>query len=68
MTRSRYFLSVLAIAAAGGDGSHRTPAQVVHAWSAASSRGDEEAAAALFGPVYFRIRDGKIVFFDQIGA
>jgi SnoaL-like domain len=133
MTRAQLFLIVLAVAAAGcGGSSHRTPAQVVRAWSAAWNRGDEEAAAALFGPkavfvagdyqtvlrthaqvlafhremvwcgpivrlaahgdeveaqfslasrptthcerggrergsVYFRIRDGKIVFFDQIG-
>ena len=124
---------VLAVAATGcGGSSHRTPAQVVRAWSAALNRGDEEAASSLFGPkavfvagdyrnvlrtraqalafnrsigwcgpivrlarerdeivaqfalvsrpsghcerggrergsVYFRIRDGKIVFFDQIG-
>jgi hypothetical protein len=133
MTRSRCFLAVLALAVAGcGGSSHRTPAQVVRAWSAALNRGDEEAAAALFGSkveivagdyqtvlhtraevlafhreivfcgpivrlarehdeivalfslasrrsgrcdrggreqasVAFRIRDGKIVFFDQIG-
>jgi SnoaL-like domain len=134
MTRARRFLIVLAVAAAGcGGSSHRTPTQVVRAWSAALNRGDEEAAAALFGSkvdfvagdyqtvlrtraqvlafhreigwcgpivrlvakgneveaqfslasrpsrhcarggrergsVYFRIRNGKIVFFDQIGA
>jgi hypothetical protein len=134
MTRARCFLILLAVAAAGCGGSgHRTPAQVVRAWSAALNRGDEEAASALFGPkavfvagdyqtvlrtraqvlafhreigwcgpivrlaregeeivaqfslasrrsgrcergggerasVAFRIRDGKIVFFDQIGA
>jgi SnoaL-like domain len=133
MTWARCFLILLAVAAAGcGGSSHRTPAQVVRAWSAALNRGDEEAASALFGPkavfvagdyqtvlrtraqvlafhreigwcgpivrlvakgseveaqfslvsrpngpcerggrgrgsVYFRIRDGKIVFFDQIG-
>jgi SnoaL-like domain len=134
MTRARCFLIVIAVAAAGCGGSHghKTPAQVVRAWSAALNRGDEEAAAALFGPkavfvagdyqtvlrtreqvlafhreivwcgpivrlaahgdeveaqfslasrptahcerggrergsVYFRIRDGKIVFFDRIG-
>jgi ketosteroid isomerase-like protein len=45
----RRFLIVLAIAAAGcGGSSHRTPAQVVRAWSAALNRGDEAAAAALF--------------------
>jgi hypothetical protein len=90
MTRSRCLLAVLAVVAAGCGGGHRTPAQVVRAWSAALNRGDEEAAAALFGPkvvslasrrsgrcergggerasVAFRVRDGKIVFFDQIGA
>ena len=133
MRRAQLFLVVLAVAAAGcGGSSHRTPAEVVRAWSAALNRGDEEAAAALFGPnavfvagdyqtvlrtreqalafhremvwcgpivrlrahsdeveaqfslasrpnahcerggrergsVYFRVRDGKIVFFDQIG-
>ena len=134
MTRAQRFLIVLAVAAAGcGSSSPRTPADVVRAWSAAVNRGDDEAAAALFGSrvvfvagdsqwvlrtpaqalafnraigwcgpivrlartdeeivaefslasrpsghcerggrergsVYFRIRDGKIVFFDQIGA
>ena len=134
MTWARCFLIVLAVAAAGcGGSSHRAPAQVVRAWSAALNRGDEEAAAALFGPrtvfvagdyqtvlhtrgevlsfhramvwcgpivrllangneveaqfslasrshgrcesggrergsVYFRVRDGKIVYFDQVGA
>jgi SnoaL-like protein len=134
MARAQCFLIFLAVAAAScGGSSHRTPAQVVRAWSAALNRGDEEAAAALFGPkavfvagdyqtvlrtraqvlafhreigwcgpivrlaregeeivaqfslasrrsgrcergggerasVAFRIRDGKIVFFDQIGA
>jgi hypothetical protein len=133
MTRARCFLILLAVAAAGcGGSSHRTPVQVVRAWSSAVNRGDEEAAVALFGPnavfvagdyqtvlrtradvlafhremvwcgpivrlaahgdeveaqfslasrptahcerggrergsVYFRIREGKIVFFDQIG-
>ena len=131
MRRAQLFLVVLAVAAAGcGGSSHRTPAEVVRAWSAALNRGDEEAAAGLFGPnavfvagdyqtvlrtreqalafhremvwcgpivrlrahgdeveaqfslasrrrcerggrergsVYFRVRDGKIVFFDQIG-
>jgi ketosteroid isomerase-like protein len=134
MTRGWCFLAVLAIAAAGcgGDRSPKTPAQVVRAWSTSFNRGDDEAAAALFGPnvvfvagdyqtvlrtreqvlafhremvwcgpivrlhehgdeveaqfslasrpnahcerggrergsVYFRVRDGKIVFFDQIG-
>jgi hypothetical protein len=133
MTRSWCLLTVLALAAAGcGGGGRKTPAEVVRAWSVALNRGDEEAAAALFGPkavfvagdyqtvlrtreqvlafhremvwcgpivrlvakgreveaqfslasrptahcerggrergsVYFRIRDGKIVFFDQIG-
>jgi SnoaL-like domain len=52
MTRSRCFLAVLALAVAGcgGDRSPKTPAEVVRAWSAAFNRGDEEAAAALFGP------------------
>ena len=134
MTRAWCFLIVLAVTAAGcGGSSQRTPAQVVRAWSAAWNHGDEEAAAALFGPkavfvagdyqtvlrthdevlafhremvwcgpivrlhahgddveaqfslasptnghcerggrergsVEFRVRDGKIVFFDQIGA
>jgi SnoaL-like domain len=133
MTRAQLFLVVLAIAAAGCGGlSHQTPAEVVRAWSTAWNHGDEEAAAALFGPktvfvagdyqtvlrtreqvlafhremvwcgpivrlhahgeeveaqfslasprnghcerggrergsVYFHVRDGKIVFFDQIG-
>ena len=131
MRRAQLFLVVLAVAAAGcGGSSHRTPAEVVRAWSAALNRGDEEAAAELFGPnavfvagdyqtvlrtreqalafhremvwcgpivrlrahgdeveaqfslasrrrcerggrergsVYFRVRDDKIVFFDQIG-
>jgi SnoaL-like domain len=132
MTRG---LAVLALAAAGcGGGDHASsPAEVVRAWSAAVNRGDNEAAAALFGArvrfvagdyqtvlrthaealrfnraigwcgpilrmartggeivaqfslasrpnghcerggrergsVAFRVRDGKIVFFDQIGA
>lgn len=134
MTRARCFLIVLAVALAGcGGSSRRTPTEVVRAWSAAWNQGDEEAAAALFGPkavfvagdyqtvlrtreqvlafhqemawcgpivrlrahgdeveaqfslasrpnghcerggrergsVQFRVRDGKIVFFDQIGA
>ena len=51
MTRSRCFLAVLALAMAGcGGGSPKTPAEVVRAWSAAFNRGNEEAAAALFGP------------------
>ena len=51
MRRAQLFLVVLAVAAAGcGGSSHRTPAEVVRAWSAALNRGDEEAAAALFGP------------------
>jgi SnoaL-like domain len=47
-----YVLAVLALATAGcgGDRSSRTPEEVVGAWSAAFNRGDEEAAAALFGP------------------
>jgi SnoaL-like domain len=50
MTRARCFLVLLAVAAAGcGGSSQRTPAQVVRAWSAAVNRGDDEAAAALFG-------------------
>jgi SnoaL-like domain len=133
MTRSWCFLIVLGLVAAGcGGGAHKTPAQVVRAWSTALNRGDEKAAADLFGPkvvfvagdyqtvlrtraqalafhreigwcgpivrlaregeeivaqfslasrpsgrcerggrergsVAFRVRDGKIVFFDQIG-
>jgi|SRR5919201_3545428 hypothetical protein len=134
MTRAQRFLVVLALVAAGcgGDRSPKTPTEVVRAWSAAFNRGDDEAAAALFGPktrfvagdyqtvlrtreqvlafhremvwcgpivrlrargdeveaqfslasrpkghcerggrergsVYFRVRNGKIVFFDQIG-
>lgn len=134
MTRSLCFLTAVAIAAAGcgGGDDHRTPVQVVRAWSAALNRGDEKGAAALFGPkarfvagdyqtvlrtreqvlafhreivwcgpivrlaangneveaqfslasrpndhcerggrergsVYFRVRSGKIVFFDLIG-
>jgi SnoaL-like domain len=52
MTRSRCLLAVLALAAAGcgGDRSPKTPAEVVRAWSKAFNRGDEKAAAALFGP------------------
>jgi hypothetical protein len=132
MTRARRLLIILALVAAGcGGSSHRTPAQVVRAWSAAVNRGDDEAAAGLFGAkvvfvagdyqtvlrthaqalafnrglrwcgpivrlarhgdevvarfwlrtrghcerggrergsVAFTVRDGKIVFFDQIGA
>jgi hypothetical protein len=132
MTRSWCFLAVLAIAAAGCGGGRKPPEEVVHAWSAAVNRGDDQAAAALFGKrvvfvagdyqtvlrtraqavafnrmlhwcgpivrlarqgdevmaqfslasrpsgrcergggerasVEFRVRDGKIVFFDQIG-
>ena len=131
MTRGWCLLSVLALVAVGcGGSSHRSPAQVVRAWSAAVNRGDDEAATALFGSkavfiagdyqavlrtraevlafhremvwcgpivrlrahgdeveaqfslasrrrcerggrergsVYFRVREAKIVFFDQIG-
>jgi hypothetical protein len=129
MTRAGAFLIVLAVAAAGCGGG-RSPEEVVRGWSAAVNRGDNEAAAKLFGSrvvfvagdyqtvlrthtqavafnrelrwcgpivrlarrgqrviaqfslrtrghcdsggrergsVYFQIRDGKIVFFDQIG-
>jgi ketosteroid isomerase-like protein len=133
MTRSWCFLTVLAIVAAGCGGGRKSPEEVVRAWSAAVNRGDDEAAAALFGPrvvfvagdyqtvlrtraqalrfnralrwcgsivrlarhgdevmaqfslasrprghcerggrerasVAFTVRDGKIVFFDQVGA
>jgi|GEM_PF-3105684 len=63
MTRAQRFLIVLAVAAAGcGDSSHRTPAQVVRAWSAAVNRGDNEAAAALFGSkVVFVAGDSRLV-------
>jgi SnoaL-like domain len=55
MRRSSSFLIVLAVAAAGcGGESHKTPAQVIRAWSAALNRGDDEAAAALF--------DSRVVF------
>jgi len=48
--RSSSFLIVLAVAAAGCGGErHKTPEQVVRTWSAALNRGDNEAAAALFG-------------------
>jgi len=51
MTRGWCLVLALALVAAGcGGSSHRTPAQVFRAWSAALSRGDEEAAAALVGP------------------
>jgi len=50
MTRARRLLIILALVAAGcGGSSHRTPTQVVRAWSAAVNRGDDEAAAGLFG-------------------
>jgi hypothetical protein len=50
MTRGWCLLSVLALVAVGcGGSSHRSPAQVVRAWSAAVNRGDDEAATALFG-------------------
>jgi SnoaL-like domain len=52
MTRICCLLTVLAIGAAGcgGGGDHsRSPVEVVRAWSAAVNRGDNEAAAALFG-------------------
>jgi hypothetical protein len=130
MTRAWRFLIVLAVAAAGCGGGQTMPEDVVRGWSAAVNRGDDEAAAALFGSrvvfvagdyrtvlrtrrqavafnralrwcgpivrlarheneviaqfslgtrghchgggrgrgsVAFRVRDGKIVFFDQIG-
>jgi SnoaL-like domain len=51
MTRSWYFLVVLVVAAAGCGGDRpKSPAEVVRAWSAAVNRGDDEAAAELFGP------------------
>jgi hypothetical protein len=50
MTRSWCFLAVLAIAAVGCGGGRGSPTEVVRAWSAAVNRGDDEAAAALFGP------------------
>jgi hypothetical protein len=49
MTRSRCLLAVLTIVAAGCGGDHTTPEEVVRGWSAAVNRGDNEAAAALFG-------------------
>jgi hypothetical protein len=50
MTRAQRFLIVLVVTATGcGGSSPRTPAEVVRAWSAAVNRGDDEAAAALFG-------------------
>jgi hypothetical protein len=51
MTRSWCCLAVLALAAAGCGGGDRprTPTEVVRAWSAALNRGDNKAAAALFG-------------------
>ena len=51
MTRARCFLILLAaaVAAAGCGGGHMTPEQVVRGWSAAVNRGDDEAAAKLFG-------------------
>jgi SnoaL-like domain len=63
MTRARCFLVVLAVtAAACGGSSRRTPAQVVRAWSAAVNRGDNEAAAALFGSrVVFVAGDSRSV-------
>jgi SnoaL-like domain len=63
MTRSWCFLTILALAVAGcGGSSHRTPAQVVRAWSAAVNRGDNEAAAALFGSkVVFVAGDSRFV-------
>ena len=83
MTRSWCFLAVLAIAAAGCGGGRTSPEEVVHAWSAAVNRGDDEAAAQFSlasrpsgrcergggerASVEFRVRDRKIVFFDQIG-
>jgi hypothetical protein len=49
-TRSWCFLAVLALAGAGCGGGGKSATQVVRAWSAAVNRGDDEAAAALFGP------------------
>jgi hypothetical protein len=51
MTWSWCFLAALAIATAGCGGDRpKSPAEVVRAWNAAVNRGDNEAAAALFGP------------------
>jgi SnoaL-like domain len=63
MPRARCFLVLLAVAAAGcGGSSQRTPAQVVRDWSAAVNRGDDEAAAALFGSkVVFVAGDSRFV-------
>jgi hypothetical protein len=63
MPRARCFLVFLAVAAAGcGGSSQRTPAQVVRDWSAAVNRGDDEAAAALFGSkVVFVAGDSRFV-------
>jgi hypothetical protein len=49
MTQARRFLVVLAIAVAGCGGGRNSPEEVVRAWSAAVNRGDNGAAAALFG-------------------
>jgi SnoaL-like domain len=70
MTRAQRLLIVLAIAAAGcGGSSRRTPAQVVRAWSAAVNRGDDEAAAALFGStVVFVAGDSRFVLRTEAQA
>ena len=49
MTRTQRFLIVLALVAAGCGGGQTTPEEVVRGWSAAVNRGDDEAAAGLFG-------------------
>jgi hypothetical protein len=49
MTRSWCFLIFLVIALAGCGGGRNSPEKVVRAWSAAVNRGDNGAAAALFG-------------------
>ena len=63
MTGRRCLVGVLALVLAGcGGGGHKTPAQVVRAWSAAVNRGDNEAAAALFGSkVVFVAGDSRFV-------
>jgi hypothetical protein len=70
MTRAQRYLVVLAVAAAGcGGSSYRTPAQAVRAWSAAVNRGDDEAAAALFGSrVVFVAGDSRLVLRNRAQA